>query len=283
MLGTTLWFVLAIGVLAGALLNGAAAFARAGVQAAADHAVEPAMHDAVADYQNALQTAIAQSAAPLAPSQPFTGSTPSLDGFAHALATLPNPLQRTYPANDQGAPTGPRFTLAYTVTPTTLAAPRCPQFDDTPGAQGPDAVAWLQCSGFVQESRVSLHVVVSVLDAAGAQTLARRDQYVTLRLFAEPPYSALVGRKDAAAPDAASDSGDPSRSAPAHEGDLGGGTVSGASPPPAASPWPSGGTLIHVRYECVDGAGHCANAAPPDPDADLRAGARWANGNRPSP
>ena len=282
MLGTTLWFVLAIGVLAGALLNGAAAFARAGVQAAADHAVESAMHDAVADYQNALQTAIAQSAAPLAPSDPFTGATPSLENYAHALAALPNPLQRTYPPGEQSAQTGPRFTLAYTVSPTTVSAPGCPQLVPAPASQGPDAIAWLQCGGFVQESRVSLHVVVSVLDAAGAQTLARRDQYVTLRLFAEPPYSALVGRKDDAAPDDAAPAAT-AASAPAHEGDLGGGTVSGASPPPAASPWPAGGTLIHVRYECVDGAGHCANAAPPDPDADLRAGARWTNGNRPAP
>ena len=36
MLGTTLWFVVVIGLLAAALLNGAAAFGRAGVQAAAN-------------------------------------------------------------------------------------------------------------------------------------------------------------------------------------------------------------------------------------------------------
>jgi hypothetical protein len=110
---------------------------------------------------------------------------------------------------------------------------------------------------------------------------------VTLRLFGEPPYSAVVGRKDASAADPTGAAGVPA--VPAHEGDLGGGTVSGASPPPdaGATPagqgaWPAGGTLIHVRYECADGAGHCANAAPPDPDASLRPGARWANGNRPA-
>ena len=57
MLGPTLWFVVAIGLLAVALLDGAAAFGRAGVHAAADHAVEAALHDAVADYQNRLQMA----------------------------------------------------------------------------------------------------------------------------------------------------------------------------------------------------------------------------------
>jgi hypothetical protein len=258
MLGATLWFVMAIGVLAVALMDGAAAFGRAGVHAAADHAVEAALHDAVADYQNRLQAAGGDAPTPAAP------------------------LERTYaaPANDGG----PAFTLAYAVTPTTVAAPTCAQSGTPLG--GPDTIAWLQCGGVVRESRMSLRVVVQVLDAAGNAALARREQYVTLRLFGEPPYSAVVGRKDASADDP---SGGDALAAPAHEGDLGGDTVSGASPAPAGTappggrgPWPAGGTLIHVRFECRDGAGHCANAAPPDPDAGLRPGARWANGNRPA-
>ena len=259
MLGATLWFVVAIGLLAVALMNGAAAFGRAGVHAAADHAIEAAMHDAVADYQNRLQAAGGDASTPAAP------------------------LERTFaPQSTDGAPA---FTLAYAVTPTTVAAPSCAQ-SGTPPANGPDTIAWLQCGGFVRESRMSLRVVVRVLDAAGNGMLARREQYVTLRLFGEPPYSAVVGRKDASA-------GDPTAAdalaAPAHEGDLGGDTVSGASPAPFATAppggqgsWPAGGTLIHVRFECRDGAGHCANAAPSDPDAGLRSGARWANGNRPA-
>ncbi|MEA2786178.1 MAG: hypothetical protein QOF71_2282 [Candidatus Eremiobacteraeota bacterium] len=255
MLGTTVWLVVVIGLLAVALMNGAAAFGRAGVQAAADHAIDAAMHDAVAEYQNRLQTA-AEHAQPQA-----------------------SPLEGTV-AGDAGAPGTPAFTLAYSVTPTTLAAPDCSQ---TAGpSTGPDTIAWLQCGGFVRESRMSLRVVVRVLDATGTETLAQREQFVTLRLFGEPPYSAVVGRKDASA-------GDPAASgalaAPAHEGDVGGDTVSGISPAPEASAgpsaWPAGGTLIHVRYECRDGAGRCANAAPPDPDAGLRAGTHWANGNRP--
>lgn len=239
MLGTTLWFVVVIGLLATVLLNGAAAFGRAGVQAAAGHAVEGALHDAVADYQNQLQAAVAHGAA------------------------VPGALERTV------AP------VAYTVTPTTLAAPACPGPGTAPSA-GPDTVAWLQCGGFVRESRLSLRVAVRVLDAGGGTTLAQREQFVTLRLFGEPPYSAVVGRQDAGADD-------PTGAGPvasAHEGDVGGDTVSGASPAPAASPWPSGGTLIHVRFECRDGAGSCANAAPPDPDGGLRPGVAWANGNR---
>ena len=259
MLGTTLWFVVVIGLVAVALMDGAAAFGRAGVHAAADHAIDAAMHDAVADYQNRLQAAGEQA------------------------QTAATPLERTFVAGGSALGTA-AFTLAYTVTPTTLAAPACPPQATTPST-GPDTIAWLQCGGFVRESRMSLRVVVRVLDAAGAETLARREQYVTLRLFGEPPYSAVVGRKDASA-------GDPTAAdalaAPVHEGDVGGGTVSGASPAPEASAlpagqsaWPAGGTLIHVRYECHDGAGRCANAAPPDPDAGLRSGTRWANGNRP--
>jgi hypothetical protein len=260
-LGTTLWFVVAIGLLAAALMNGAAAFGRAGVQAAADHAVEAAVHDAVADYQNRLQAAGDHADTPAAP------------------------LERTFPPQTNSGPTDRAFTLAYAVTPTTLAPPSCQQAGGAPSA-GPDTIAWLQCGGFVRESRMSLRVVVRVLDAAGAETLARREQYVTLRLFGEPPYSAVVGRTDASADDPA---GAAASAAPPHEGDLGGGTVSGPPPPatgrtpaPAASgAWPAGGTLIHVRYECRDGAGRCANAAPPDPDAGLQADTRWANGNRP--
>jgi hypothetical protein len=258
-LGTTLWFVVVIGLLAAALMNGAAAFARAGVHAAADHAIEAAMHDAVADYQNQLQAAGEHPNAPV-------------QSFARTFAPQ---------AGDNTAGRG--FTLAYTVTPTTLTAPACPQAA-TPPSTGPDTVAWLQCGGFVRESRMSLRVVVRVLDAAGAQTLAQREQDVTLRLFGEPPYSAVVGRQDASANDP---TGAGALVPPAHEGDVGGDTVSGASPPPdpSTSPTtqnaaPAGGTLIHVRYECHDGAGRCANAAPPDPDAGLRPRTQWANGNR---
>ena len=206
--------------------------------------------------------------------RPGSGSPPVLGNYTAAIAAIPNPLVRTFAANVGAA--APGFTLSYTVVPTTLAPPVCAS---AAPAAGPDAIAWLQCSGFVQESRLSLRVRVDVLDAAGVQLLAQRQQYLTLRLFAEPPYSAPVGRKDGGAENPTS--GD-ALAAPAHEGDLGGDTVSGIAPPPA-SPWPAGGTLIHVQYECLDGAGHCLNAAPPDPDGDLRFDARWTNGNQPEP
>ncbi|MDB5069760.1 MAG: hypothetical protein JWM87_871 [Candidatus Eremiobacteraeota bacterium] len=274
-----------MGLLAAVLLDAAAGFGRASVHAAADHAIEAAMHDAVADYQNRLQDALAHELPRSSGAIPANASTT----YAYAIASLPNPLQRSYvsgasaASGASGAVTSAneaasaRFTLAYAVAPTTIAAPVCPRFGPAE-SNGPDAVVWLQCNGLVGESRMSLRVTVRVLDANGAAMLAQREQYVTLRLFAAPPYSAVVGRKDGAAADPAGYA----NGVPAHEGDLGGATIAGASPAPSALP-PAGGTLIHVRYECVDGAGSCANAAPPDPDADLRQGATWTNGNVPTP
>ncbi len=248
MLGTTLWLTIAIGLLATAMLDGAAAFAHARVHAAAEHAVESAMHDALAAYQNRLGAAIANASA-----------SDAADGYAAAIASVPNPL----------------LGANYEVVPTTLAPPACGAPDST--ASAPDAIGWLQCGGGVAESRMSLHVTARVLDPGGA-VLAQRERYVTLRLFALPPYSAVVGSKDGDAATLAG--GDPS--SPPHEGDIGGDTISGSASP-GATPWPAGGTLVHVRYECHDGAGSCANAAPPDPDASLQPGVRWQNGNRPAP
>ena len=259
MLSTAMWLVVVIVLTAGVLLDAGASFGRAGLHAAAEHAIDAAMHDAVADYQNRLMHAVTQS------------------GYANAPAAIPQPLETTIPASDSGSPAS-RFTLAYTVAPTTLDPAACAS-SGANASNGPDAIAWLQCGGFVQESRVSLHVTVRVLASDGVATLAERDQFVTLRLFAEPPYSAVVGRTDAGAPDPAN--ADALATSP-HEGDVGGATIAGASPS-ATGAHPAGGTLIHVRYECHDGAGSCANAAPPDPDASLRAAVRWWNGNHPAP
>lgn len=263
MLGTTLWLLVATVLLATALLDAGAALARASVHAAAAHAAESAMHDALADYQNRLGAAIAAD-----------DPSDAAAGYSAALAALPNPLSRTFALGSDGAPSNAP-SVAYDVVPTTVVAPGCAGAAAT--SSSPDAIGWLQCGGDVAESRVSLRIDVRVLDPSAA-VLVQRAQYVTLRVFAQAPYSAVVGRKDgdAAAPIDAN-------GAPAHEGDLGGDTVSGAPAVAAASPWPASGTLIHVRYECHDGAGSCANAAPPDPDAGLRANARWQNGNAPPP
>jgi hypothetical protein len=270
MLGTTFAFVVVLALLAGVVLDGAAAFARAGIQAAADHVVDGVADDAVAAYQRQLATAIAADKADalLESGVLFTG-TPAPVALLAAPSAAPLAVDAT-PAPDPSA--APRFAVRYSVTPTTIAPPQCAAGSSI----GRDTIAWLQCDGFVQESRMSLHVVVQVFDPAGRELLVQRDENVTLRLFAAPPYSVVTGR-------AASGAADPVGAYPTgapHEGDVGGDTVSGASPQPTQpSPYPSGGTLIHVQYACQPGSASCALADPPDPDLHLRRNAEWTNGN----
>lgn len=266
MLGTTLWFVLAIGLMAAVVLDGAATFARAGVHAAADHLVETGMHDAVAAYQRAFATAVAADPGvqALQAPGPFSGSPPPIAAFTRGITGVAGTI-------DAPAGAAPSFTVTYAVTPTTIAPPSCAA---APAPRG-DTIAWLQCNGFVAESRMSLRVTVAVRDAGGNELYVQRAQNVGLRLFAQYPYSAVVGREDAAADDPA---GAPA--AAAHEGDIGGGSVSGAAPSPWPSSRPRGGTLIHVEYACVAGAAYdCSQANPPDPDGDLHQDATWSDGN----
>lgn len=248
MLGTTLWFVVVMVLTATVLMNGAAAFGRAGLQAAADHAVEAALHDALADYQNRLGPLLANG----------IGANGALaNGEAlPALSVTPAPHA------------GGDFSLGYDVAPTTLAPPSCASAEQS----GADTVAWLQCHALVRESRASLRVTVRVFDAIGTQVLARREQTVTLRLFALPPYSAVVGRTDGAAD---SPAGGDALAQPAHEGDVASGLGGEAGTGPSVQP------LLHVRYQCS--SGDCADAAPPDPDAALHANAHWTNGNAGAP
>ena len=278
MLGTTFAFIVILALIAGVMLDGAAAFGRAGIQSAADHLVDGAVDDAVATYQRQLAVAISSDHAELAllTNGTFTG-TPAPVTILSQPSVVPTQIA-TEPTPPADSSTVPRFAVRYSVAPTTLVAPQC-----LPSAQAPqqasDAIAWLQCDGYIQESRMSLHVTVDVFDPSGQELIVQRDHYVTLRVFAQPPYSAVTGRTDGSA-------GDPIGAFPTgapHEGDAGGDTVSGSSPRPEPSPYPSGGTVIHVQYVCQPGSASCALAAPPDPDQHLRSNVRWSNGNAPQP
>lgn len=278
MLGTTLSLIVIMALIAGVLLDGMASFARAGIQAAADHVVSSTVDDATARYQQMLASAIANDGndGALESAATFTGTPAPVAVLTNAS---PPPTTLTIAATPAPVATGgaPQFAVGYTITPTTVAPPQCP------GAAGSqtttrDVVAWLQCDGYVQESRMSLHITVQVFDAAASQLLLQREAYVSLRLFAEPPYSAVVGRADGSATDPLS----LAPTTPPHEGDVGGDTVSGATVP-QPSPYPSGGTLIHVEYVCNAGTRSCADAMPSDPDAHLQTNAGWTNGNAPQP
>ncbi|HTJ25550.1 MAG TPA: hypothetical protein VMA36_05225 [Candidatus Limnocylindria bacterium] len=275
MLGTTFVFVVVLALLAGVVLDGAAAFARAGIHAAADHVVDGAADDAVAAYQRQLASAIASDRADqlLESGGTFTG-TPAPVAMLSSPSAPPIATEPTPPPDPAAAP---RFVVRYSVTPTTVAPPHCAPTD---ASSGHDTIGWLQCDGFVQESRMSLRVAVQVFDPAGSELIVQREENVALRLFAEPPYSAVTGRSESGADDpiGAYPTGAP------HEGDVGGDTRSGGvQPPPAPSPYPSGGTLIHVQYACQPGTASCAQAAPPDPDLHLRANAGWTDGNVSTP
>jgi hypothetical protein len=132
------------------------------------------------------------------------------------------------------------------------------------GGSGPDRAVDLQCSAFVQESRLSLQITSDTgpADANGlVSPLAHGRFIVTLRLFAQPPYAIVSGAKDAAGPD------------DAHEGDdagWGGAIAAFASPPPDD-------TTIHVVYACSPGTGSCATSNPVPQDAPTTI--PWTDGN----
>ena len=205
MLGTTLWLIVAIGLLAAALLDAAAAFGRARRERGCRSRGRGG--DAGCGGGLSERAAIGDRAPARRRANPLQRNrTPPIRTADRGAGAL-QPGVRGDADDPDRAGVQPRAATAQ---------------------NGPDTIAWLQCNGYVAESRVSLRVMVRVLDASGA-TLAQREQFVTLRLFAEPPYSAVVGRKDAAAGDPASAD---ALAAPAHEGDLGGDTLSGRPPRP---------------------------------------------------
>jgi len=72
---------------------------------------------------------------------------------------------------------------------------------------GTDVAQNLQTDVLAQEARVSISMVVSVTDAAGSPLLTR-SELLTVRTFAAPPYAAVSGAADAAAPTALVAEGD---------------------------------------------------------------------------
>jgi hypothetical protein len=230
MLAQTIVLVALCAIFAASAVAQIAGFARGQTADAAKALMQPAIETALGRYQRALGTTIA------------AGST-QWAGQRYLLVLPGTPLA-----------------AAVDVTPTAQTSPVC----GAPGNAGPDRAVNDQCSPLVQESRLSLAVTTDVgpPDGAGNVTPLAHGRYaVTLRLFAQPPYSMVSGVKDAADPSGA------------HEGDTGG--WSGALPA-FASPAPDD-TTIHVVYRCTDGLGSCALSNPPPPD--LPQTLPWTDGN----
>jgi hypothetical protein len=257
MLAQTLFLMVVIAIFATSAIAGIAGYARAETATAAKAFVVPAVETALGNYESGV--VVPQVAAAYAlvagDGSVVPGSVPQLNG------NYPWPVM-TYPVN---APAPSPLVADVTITPTSTAAPAC-EPNGGSNNMGPDTQVNGQCSPFVQESRLSLEVLVDVGPAAGANAvspLAHGRLVVTLRLFAQPPYVMIAGVKDDPAP------GDP------HEGDMGGyGNALNAfgNPPPGADD-----TTIHVIYQCVAGSGDCTGSNPPP--LDRPTATPWTNGN----
>jgi hypothetical protein len=252
MLAQTLVLVAMIAIVATSVVAGIAGYARAETATAAKALVQPSIDAAIARYETTvLAPAIAASLQPGDGSaSPATALNGGVAWGAQQYVLAPN------------APSP--LAAVVSVTPTATVVPACaPAGGSTDG--GPDLEYEGQCSGFVQESRLSLTVSADVGPSSGTTSVAAiahgRDT-ITLRLFAQPPYVMVAGVADDATP------GDP------HEGDLGGyGNALGAFGP---SPSPDD-TSIHVIFACTPAQGDCSGShpAPQDRPTSLP----WTNGN----
>ncbi len=251
MLAQTIVLIAAFAIVAASVVSGIAGGARAGAAEAAKALIAPGIETALGRYQHYVAATIAaQIEAPAGPLTAPPGAVPALN------AATP---WREISYLDAGPV--PPLQVAVDVRPTAQTVPSC-----TSGASGPDVARQLQCSPFVQESRLSL-ALTAVAGPAGddgvTSPLAQSRSTVTLRLFAQPPYAIVSGVEDAADP------------AGYHEGDTGG--WAGALPA-FATPGPTADdTTIHVLYRCTGGSGSCAFSAPPPLDDPTSV--PWTNGN----
>lgn len=250
MLAQTLFLIAMLAILAASAVAGIAGAARAQTAAAAKALIVPGVETALGRYQRYVAATIgAQIVAPPGDLTVAPAAVPALN--AGTVWT-----EQQYLESPAG--TAP-LRIAVDVLPTAQTIPACGGDDS-----GPDAAVELQCSAFVQESRLSLTLTSDVgpVDANGIVSPLAHGRYtVTLRLFAQPPYAVVSGVNDAAAP------------AAYHEGDTGG---YGNALPAFGSPT-ADDTTIHVIYACVPGTGSCATSNPAPQDAPTTL--PWTNGN----
>lgn len=250
MLAQTLFLIAMFAILAASAAAGIAGAARAQAAGAAKALIVPALETALGRYQRYVAATIgAQIAAPA--------------GILTAVPAAVPALNAQTPWSEQHyleAPAGPgALRIAVDVAPTSQTVPSC-----TGSNAGPDIARNMQCSAFVQESRLALTLTSDAgpADAGGrVSSLAHGRYTVTLRLFAQPPYAIVTGVADAADPSAV------------HEGDTAGwGNALPAFGAPAADD-----TTIHVVYACTAGTGSCATSNPAAQDVPVSV--PWTNGN----
>ena len=250
MLAQTLFVIAMLAILSASAAAGIAGAARAQASGAAKALIVPAIETALGRYQRYVAATIsAQIATPAATLTRAPDAVPALNA------------QTAWSAQHYfEAPAGPgALRVAVDVVPTAQTAPTC-----TGGNSGPDAAVDVQCSAFVQESRLALALTSDAgpADANGVVSpLAHGRFTVTLRLFAQPPYAVVTGANDAADPNGP------------HEGD---GAGWGNALPAFGAP-DADDTTIHVVYACTPGTGSCATSHPAPQDAPTTL--PWTNGN----
>ena len=164
MFAVVLVYVAVLGLCAGALLEGGAAFARVSARHAAQHYVEIALVRARAALLSDVAQQVASGVAAL--------SAPAALGPAPVCVT--SPCAFTSRAT---------FALAGTLASTQNANV---------------SAANLQTLPAISEGRVAATIAETITSSSGTP-LAARTQYVTLRILKTPPYVALDGLSDAAA------------------------------------------------------------------------------------
>ncbi len=250
MLAQTAFLIAMLALLAASAVAGIAGAARAQTAAAAKALIVPGVETALGRYQRYVAATIgAQIVTPSGALRLPPASVAALN--AGTVWTEQHYLEAPAAATP--------LRIAVDVLPTAQTVPACGGDDS-----GPDSAVELQCSPFVQESRLSLTLTSEVgpVDANGAVSPLAHGRYtVTLRLFAQPPYALVSGVHDAAEPGGF------------HEGDTGG---YGNALPAFGSP-SAGDTTIHVVYACVAGTGSCATSNPVPQDAPTTL--PWTNGN----
>jgi hypothetical protein len=253
MLGQTLVLVAFVAIFAASIVSATGAGFLVATAARAHVLVAPAVQTALAQYESTVVV------------PPIANEYDAGNGDVQpaSIAALNGEAAWQSAQYVMTAEPGSSLAAVTTVTPTATSAPACAPLGGAVNT-GPDTQVNGQCSGFVQESRLSLTLETSVGPPTGAtsvQPLAHDVTYATLRLFAQPPYVMLAGLRDDADPGAG------------HEGDLGGFgfgvTLFGPTDP--------ADTTLHVIYACQPALGDCSQSRPAP--ADQPTSLPWTNGN----
>lgn len=224
-LGTALFSIALVAVIASTFLSAGLAMTRATVHRLAQTYAAAAFARAQASLQQTLAADLR------------AGPLPS-----------PLPAFTPIPATCVDASDPCRYTSAEAIALTQLALPASvPQCD----VSTTNCASNEQANGYVDESRVSARITVTIAAASDGAILATRTRDVILRTMETPPYVVVAGNRDASFDDVVG----------RHAlGDDGG--VAAATPDPCATtfvPGTSDDTVVRVAYRnqvtnaCTDG------------------------------